>query len=456
MNSKTISKDLTVGNVWKTLLLFSLPFMASNALQVLYSAIDMVIVGHYVGTAGLAAVSQSSLIVNFAVMVMFGFSNSGQVLISQALGADKKREMSQIIGTLFGFITAIAVVLSAVLLFFCNQILTLIKVPIESYDMAVEYLIISAAGLVFTAGYNLVSAILRGMGDAKRPLLFIGIASALNLVLDLLFTGLWGWGVAGAAWATIIGQAVAFIFSLVYLYQRRESFGFDFRPQSFKPNFRYLGMMTSLGVPMAIQSAFINVSMLFVNSMVNEVGVVASATFGVGVRIDDVVNKISMGIQYAAMPMISQSIGAGKTDRAKKSVWVAIIYSVALTAVFMLLYLFLGKQLFMIFSDDTLVHEMSSEFIAAILWMFPAFAIMRGTGAFIQGIGNAKFGMVLAILDGVLLRIGLSWLFGIGLGFGFYGFVLGYGLAPYGYAIPSAIYFLSGIWKKRKTLAGSL
>ncbi len=456
MSSKSISKDLTVGNLWKSVLLFSLPFMASNALQVLYSAIDMVIVGHFVGTAGLSAVSQSSLIVNFAVMVMFGFSNSGQVLISQALGADKKREMSEVIGTLFGFIAAISVVLSAVLLVFCNQILTLIKVPTDAYDMAVEYLVISAWGLVFTAGYNLVSAILRGMGDAKRPLLFIGIASVLNLILDLLFTGLWGWGVAGAAWATIIGQAVAFVFSIFYLYKRREGFGFDFKLKSFKPNFRYLGMMASLGVPMAVQSAFINISMLFVNSMVNDVGVVASATFGVGVRIDDVINKISMGIQYAAMPMISQCIGAGKTDRAKKTVWVAIIYSLILTAVFMLLYIFLGKQLFMIFSDDPLVHAMSGEFISAILWMFPAFALMRGTGAFIQGIGSAKLGMVLAILDGVLLRIGLSWLFGIGLGFGFYGFVLGYGLAPYGYAIPSLIYFLSGIWNKRKTLAGSL
>ena len=284
MSSKTISKDLTVGNLWKQLLLFSLPFMASNALQVLYSTIDMVIVGQFVGTAGLSAVSQSSLIVNFAVMVMFGFSNSGQVLISQALGAGKKREMSEVIGTLFTFMAAIAAVLSVVLLVFCRHILTLIKVPEDAYEMAVDYLIISAAGLIFTAGYNLVSAILRGMGDAKRPLLFIGIASAANLILDLLFTGLWGWGVAGAAWATIIGQAVSFIFSLVYLYKRKESFGFNFRPKSFKPNFRYLGMMTNLGVPMAIQSAFINISMLFVSSMINEVGVVASATFGVGDR----------------------------------------------------------------------------------------------------------------------------------------------------------------------------
>ena len=322
--------------------------------------------------------------------------------------------------------------------------------------MAKDYLIICAGGLIFTAGYNMVSAVLRGMGDAKRPFLFIGIASVINLVLDILFTGIWDWKVAGAAWATIIGQAVSFLFSLYYLYRRRQSFGFDFRRESFLPNRRYLGMMVKLGTPMAIQSGCINLSMLAVNSMINSVGVVASATFGVGVRIDDIVNKISQGIQYAAMPMISQNIGAGKQDRSRKVVYWAWGYSAVLTAFFLVLYVCFGKQLFMIFSDDPLVHELSHVFISAILWMFPAFAVMRGSGAFIQGIGNARLCMVLAILDGVVLRIGLSWFFGIFLGWGFYGFVLGYGLAPYGYAIPSMLYFLSGRWQKRRALAEEL
>ena len=112
---------------------------------------------------------------------------------------------------------------------------------------------------------------------------------------------------------------------------------------------------------------------------------------------------------------------------------------------------FLGKELFMLFSDDILVHDMSSTFISAILWMFPAFAIMRGSGAFIQGIGNARMCMILAMLDGVVLRIGLSWLFGSLLGLGFFGYVLGYGLAPYGYAIPSMLYFLFAKWHTQKT-----
>ena len=448
-----LSKDFTKGNIFRQLLLFSLPFMASNALQVLYSTIDMVIVGEYVGTPGLSAVSQSSLIVNFAAMVCLGFSNAGQVLLAQALGSGKKKEMNGIIATLFAFISLLAIVLTGVILSFAVPILDVMKIPDESYDMAKDYLIICGGGLIFTAGYNMVSAVLRGMGDGKRPLLFIGIASAVNLVLDILFTGIFGWGVAGAAWATIIGQAVSFIFSLYYLHKKREEFGFDFSRECFVIKGKYISMIAGLGTPMAIQSGFINLSMLVVNALINDVGVVASATFGVGVRIDDIVNKISQGIQYAAVPMISQNIGAKKNDRAKEVVRKALVFSVAMTVFFMILYITLGKQLFMLFSDDPLVHDMSGEFIRAILWMFPAFAVMRASGAFVQGIGNARLSMVLAILDGVVLRIGLSWLFGIYLGFGFYGFVLGYGLAPYGYAVPSLIYFLAGKWEKRRVLA---
>ena len=451
--TKTLSKDFTKGNIAKQLLWFSLPFMASNALQVLYSTIDMIVVGAFVGTYGLSAVSQSSQIIMFATMLCLGFSNAGQVLLGQAYGANKKKEMNEIIGTLFVFICAVSIILSAIMLFGQTLILKLINMPAESFEMAREYLVICSIGFIFTAGYNLVSAILRGMGDSKRPFLFIGIASVANLVLDLLFTGLFGWGVAGAAWATIIGQAISFVFSVFYLIRKKEQFGFDFKKESFIPNKKYLKMITTIGTPMAIQSGFINVSMLFVNSMINEVGVVASATFGVGVRIDDIVNKICMGIQYAAVPIVSQNIGSKKDTRVKQTVYWAWIYSIILTIFFMVLYITMGKQLFMLFDDNPAVHEMSSEFIKAILWMFPAFALMRGSGALIQGMGHAKFGMILSILDGVILRIGLSWLLGIQFGLGFYGFVLGYGLAPYGYAIPSTIYFLSNKWRKRKTIA---
>ena len=156
------------------------------------------------------------------------------------------------------------------------------------------------------------------------------------------------------------------------------------------------------------------------------------------------------------MPMVSQNIGAGKQERAKHVVYWAWAYSFGLTAIFMILYLFFGKFMFGLFSDDIQVLDMSGTFISAILWMFPAFSVMRGSGAFISGIGHAKLCMVLAMMDGIVLRVGLSWFFGSLLGWGFYGYVLGYALAPYGYAVPSMIYFLSGVWKKRRALAEDL
>ena len=456
MGRGRLAKDFTQGNIPKQLLWFMLPFMASNAMQVLYSTIDMIVVGEYVGTPGLSAVSQSSQILNFATMVCLGFSNAGQVLIAQALGAGKRKEQNQIIGTLFSLIMILAVILTVVFLGAQNWIMDVMHMPDESREFALDYLIICSGGMIFTAGYNMVSAVLRGMGDSKRPFLFIGIATAVNLVLDLLFVGAFKWEVAGAAWATIIGQAASFVFSLVYLYRHKDSFGFDFKKESFAINPRYTKMIARLGTPMAIQSGCINLSMLFVNSMVNEVGVVASATFGVGIRIDDIINKISQGIHYAAMPMISQNIAAKEPKRAKKVVYYAWLYSGILTVVAMAAYVLFGKELFRAFSDDPLVHEMSREFIGAILYMFPALAVMRGSSAFIQGIGNAKLSLVLALLDGVVLRIGLSWLLGIVLGWGFFGFVLGYGLAAYGCAIPGLIYFLSGVWKKQKILADEI
>jgi len=453
VSTASLSKDFTKGNIVWQLLLFTLPFMASNALQVLYSTVDMVIVGKFVGTPGLSAVSQSSQILSFATMVCLGFSNAGQVLISQALGAGKRREINEIIGTLFCLILGLGLLLSCVILLARPWIINVMHIPVESRDMAADYMIICGGGLVFTAGYNLVSAALRGMGDSRRPFLFIGIASAVNLVLDILFTGILGFGVAGAAWATIIGQAVSFLFSLCFLYRNREAFGFDFKPESFVPRKKYVRMIAELGTPMAIQSGCINLSMLYVNAMVNNVGVVASATFGVGVRIDDIVNKISQGLQFAAMPMISQNIAAREQKRARQVVLYVWLFAFVLMVFFMALYVIFGRQLFMLFSDDVAVHDLSGTFIRAILWMFPALTVMRGSNAFVQGIGNAKLSMVLSLLDGVVLRIGLSWLFGIVLDWGFYGFVLGYGLAPYGCAVPGMLYFLSGVWQRRKVLA---
>jgi Na+-driven multidrug efflux pump len=167
MKNTKLTKDFTSGRISKQLFALMIPFMLSNALQVLYSTIDMIIVGKYVGTAGLSAVAQSSSILNFATMVCLGFANGGQVLIAQALGADKRRETNSIIGTLFTVILAMGLIFSLIILCSKNIVIKVMNIPPESVEMSDSYLIICGLGMIFTAGYNMVSAILRGMGDSK-------------------------------------------------------------------------------------------------------------------------------------------------------------------------------------------------------------------------------------------------------------------------------------------------
>ena len=450
--SQKPANDYTDGNIPKQLILFALPFMASNAMQVLYSLVDMLIVGRFVGSFGLSAVPIASQVFTFATMLSMGFSTGGQVYIAQLMGADKKEHISFTIGTMFSVLIILGVSISTLILLFKDGILGLLNTPAESYSMAQNYLIVCAVGLIFSFGYNMVSAIFRGMGDSRHPFWFILLASVINLLLDLLFTGLFRWGVTGAALATIIGQAVSFFCSTIFFYKNRADFYLNFELSNFKIRPQILVPLTKLAVPFAISSCAINVSMLFVNSMVNSLGVYASAVFGVGCKLDDIVNKFSQGIMLALSPFVGQNIAAGKTERVKKGVLWSWFYCGVFYVVFTVIYIIFSRQMFGLFTDDKNVIEQAPIFVSAIIWGFPAMALMRGSGGMIQGIGNAKMSMILGILDGFLFRILLSYLFGIVMHMQLYGFVLGYGLACYANAIPSTIYFLSGKWKKRKSL----
>jgi putative MATE family efflux protein len=455
---KGLVKDFNSGSIPKMLLTFMLPFMASNAFQVMYSAVDMIIVGKYVGDAGLSAVSQGSQLLNFATMLSMGFCSGGQVLISQLIGANRRKELNKVIGTLFTSVVLLGVAFSVIFVVLRETFLTLLRVPSESFAMAGDYLVICGAGLIFTFGYNMVSALLRGMGDARHPFIFITAASLMNLVLDLLFTGYLGWGVAGAAAATIVGQGASLIASMIFLFRHREDFYFNFKKDSWTLSREYLKPILQQGVPMAINSSAIHISMIYVHTLVNQVGVAASATFGVGIKLDDICTKVSIGIRHAATPMIAQNYAAGNLKRVKSIVHWSWGYACIFHGLFVLGYLCFGRQLFALFTKDgeTAVLELAPVFISAIIWTFIPLAFMRGCTAFAQGIGNARLSMIFGFLDAVFCRIGLSYLFGIGLNYGFYGFVLGYGLAPFGAAIPGMIYFLSGIWKNRASLVSQL
>ena len=278
--SREIINDMTVGSVPKKLLTFALPFMLSTLLQTAYGMVDMMVVGQVVGSAGLSAVSLSTRVLWMTTALCMGFTNAGQILIAQLVGAGKKEDLQKTIGTLILTVFCAAMFVTVFGLSLTTVILRLLRTPPESLRGASQYLHITFVGTVFTFGYNLVSAMFRGMGDSKHPLIFVAIAASVNLVLDILAVAVFHMGVAGAALATITGQAVSLVISVVYLYRRREKFGFDFKRESFRFHKESLTKLVRLGVPFAMQNAAISISMLFVNSFVNSYGVVASATFG--------------------------------------------------------------------------------------------------------------------------------------------------------------------------------
>ena len=209
--------------------------------------------------------------------------------------------------------------------------------------------------------------------------------------------------------------------------------------------------MLKLGIPLALQVSAVNLSMMVCNTFVNSVGVAAAATFGVGVKVDDIANKITMGIQYAAAPMVGQNIGAQKTNRVRSVVYWTWIIGGIIYGIFIACYLTFGKQIFSLFTTDAAVISMAPVFIVNVIWSFPAMAIMRGTSSFFQGTSNATILMCLAFLDSGL-RVLLCWLLGIVCGLGFNGFVLGFALAAYGVSIPGILYFFFARWTKRSTM----
>ena len=251
MASNTMIRNMTEGPVVPQLFRFALPLFASNALQAIYNIVDMVIVGNYIGATGMSAVSIGGDILHLLTFVAMGFSSAGQVIIARAVGARQHDQIRRTIGTMFTFLLSAALVIAGVCYLLRCSVLDWLNTPRASAAFAMDYMVTCVCGLVFIYGYNIVSAILRGMGDSRRPFMFIAIAAILNTVLDILFVKYCGMEVFGAALATVIGQGVSFVLAVIYLYRRRESFGFDFRPASFRIDGGAFRQLLALGIPMA-------------------------------------------------------------------------------------------------------------------------------------------------------------------------------------------------------------
>jgi len=418
----------------------------------MYSVIDMVVVGRFIGSAGLSAVSTASQIVVLITTLCIGFSTGGQILISQLVGSKDKGGLTKTIGTMSTIIFLIAVVMTILGFLLTKVALQAMNTPPEAWNQAVAFLRISCVGIIFTYGYNMVSAVFRGMGDSKRPFVFIAIASVVNLILVLVFVVGLKMDASATALATVISQGVSFILALFYLWKKREHIGFEFHIRNFNVDREKLRILLKLGVPFALQSAAINISMMFVSSFVNDFGVYASATFGAGMRVNQIPSIMAQSIGSANAAMVGQNLGAGRPERAKKSVLTSLYLCLGIYAVVGIVFYFFPTQIFSLFTKDSNVLALAKIFVVASLFAYPAMAFLAPMNSFIQGIGFASLSFTLAILDGVILRTALSYTMGNILNMGLYGFFVGYSVASYCTAIPATIYFFSNKWKNRKLL----
>ena len=452
METKTLMKDLTTGSVSKRLMIFAFPLMLSNLLQTVYNMVDMIVVGQFVGHKGLSGASIGGDILHLLVFVAMGFSNAGQVMISQYTGAGDKKSISNTIGTMFTFLLSVAIVLSVCCTIFARRILDAVNTPAEAYKYAYDYTVTCYVGLFFIYGYNMVSAILRGMGNSKQPFIFIAIAAVTNLILDLVFVAVFKWSVFGAALATVIAQALSFVWSLIYLYRRRVEFGFDFKLKSFKPDKQIFSRFLKLGLPMCLQNAAIMFSMLFVNSFINAYGVVASAVTGIGNKLGSITGVVTNALSTAGSSMVGQCLGAGKRERIPKIMGFSLLVNSVFALFLTLATVFFPKAIFGLFNNDPEVLDMAMIYIPVAVLSYVGWAVRSPFMGLINGSGQTRLNLIVGIMDGVVGRIGLAMLMGLAFRMGIKGFWYGSVIAGYMPFLIGGAYYLSGKWKVQKLI----
>ncbi|MBQ7785572.1 MAG: MATE family efflux transporter [Clostridia bacterium] len=446
---KTQIKDFTQGNITRQLVVFAWPLFLSNLLQVVYNMVDMIIVGNVLGKVGISAVSVGGDVSHFLTFVVMGFSSAGQVLIARLIGAGKRKKIGRFVGTMAGFLMACALVISVCALVTQDGILRLMNTPDESFAGAASYSRICMLGLVFIYGYNIVSAILRGMGDSKHPFVFISIAAVLNLVLDCVFVIGMGYGAGGAALATVISQSVSFVACVFFLVRHKKEFELNISMKDFVCWDReMLKDLLGLGTPMAIKSASIQVSKLFVNSWINSFGIAVSAFAGIANKLASISNLVSNAMNTAGSTMVGQNIAAGEYARVKQIMLRIAAIMLGIASLISCLIVMFPMQVFGVFTDDSAVLEIGRRYIPIAVMLFFGSAMRSIMNALINGSGHTRINFATAILDGIVMRIGLALLFGLALDMKHYGFWLGDALAGFTPFFIGLAFYLSGSWKR--------
>ena len=443
-------QDLTTGSVTKQLMKFAVPFLLSNLLQALYSVADMIIVGHFRGAIGITGVNIGSQINILVTGAALGLAVGGTVLIAQYGGAHKFGEQRKTIGTLFTLYMVIAVIMTAVMLMFGKPLLDLLGTPKEAYGEAESYYDICMAGLVFLFAYNVISAILRGMGDSKRPLYFVLIAAIGNIVGDYILCGPFDMGAAGAAYATVGAQGLSVILSLIYLFKNK--FFAEYHASDFKIDKEKAIMLLKIGLPSSVQQVVVSFSFLTLTALVNSLpnALVASACQGIGGKVNSFAILPALAMSSAVSSMAGQNIGAGEIDRAKKTMFAGMRIAFLISAVVFVIVEAFPDFIIGLFDKTPETIETGRtylRFIALDYLLVPFVFCMNGLAI---GAGYTNFALFNACFSSIIVRVPLAYIVVKVSTLGFNGVGLATGLASAASIIVGIIFISSGKWKKPK------
>ena len=402
--------DFTQGNILKKLVAFMMPILGALILQAAYGAVDLLVVGRFGSTSGLSAVSTGSQVLNLVTFVVIQFAMGITVLIARYLGEKRPERIGAVIGGGTVVFTMMSVVLFIAMVGFARPISVLMQAPAEAVDLTASYVRICGAGIFFIVAYNLLSAIFRGLGDSKSPLLFVLVACIVNIIGDLVLVAGLHMDAAGAAIATVTAQALSVVFAVMLLLKKDLPFAITKKEFRLNPQCR---KFLKIGLPLALQEFLTQISFLALCAFVNRLGLEASSGYGVACKIVNFAMLVPSSLMQSMASFVSQNIGAGKKKRAKQSMFTGIGVGLAVGCVVFVLVLFKGDVLCSAFSTDAAVIRNGFAYLKGFAPETLVTAILFSMVGYFNGNNKTVWVMTQGLIQTLLVRLPLAYFMSI-------------------------------------------
>lgn len=403
-----MEKNLTQGSVLKNIMYFALPYLLSYFLQQLYGMADLYMIGMFGGVDGTTAVTNGSQVMYMLTVIIVGLAMGATVMIGKAVGGGKLRDAAAAIGNTVTLFMGLSVVITAVLLCVARPVVLLIGTPAEAVEGTVSYLIICFIGIPFIVAYNIISSIFRGMGDSKSPMFFIGVACVVNVILDYVFMGRMQMGPAGAALGTTLAQTVSVVVALFYMKGRKT--GISLKRQDFVPRRKVMGELLKVGVPVAVQDGCIQVAFIVITVIANHRGLNDAAAVGIVEKVISAVFLVPSSMLAAVSALAAQNIGAGKHDRAAKTLQYSILITSVYGIIISLIVQFTAPHILQAFTGDDTVVLLGTQYIHSYIWDCIFAGIHFSFTGYFCAYGKSYIGFIHNIIAIILVRIPGSYL----------------------------------------------